>query len=163
MGFKVYCSFIGFHVNLVDLLSHAECGDKFLAPVRLLGSQLRKLFDRSSEARVRESVPRGAYHVLSYVSIVSKGEPASHIDVLKVEIGARIRLVAADDTRWQNALCGIDVPQSNILNGNSRLGVALLDDWVQHATWAIAIGLLLLLGPDIDTPPNRHPNGKVFI
>jgi hypothetical protein len=48
----------------------------------------------------RETEPLSAIGVLCDVTVVEKGEPTSHINIIKVEIAARVGLIASYDTRW---------------------------------------------------------------
>lgn len=72
-----------------------------------------------------------------------------------MEALAGIGLVAPDDSCWQNSTGRGDVFEGDILDRNSWLSLAIRIQRVEHATWAFACGLLLLLGTNVDTPPER--------
>lgn len=124
---------------------------------------LLKLGCISSKARIREREEGCSNNVLSDITVVKKSEPASLIDALEAEISARVSFIAADDARRENSLCGNNVAKSDVANCNKGLSLALLNNRVKHATWTIAIWLLLLLRSDINAPPNRHTHLDVFI
>ena len=115
------------------------------------------------EAWRGETEPLGTKSILCDVAVVEQGEPAGGIDVFEIDVAARIGLVAADDTWRKDTIGGDHIAQGDVLYGDKSLGLALLEDWVEHATWAVSIGLLLLLRTDVDTPPDRHVYLKIFI
>ena len=108
----------------------------------------------TGQARVRVDIVRGANCVLSDVAEAEGCKPASHVDVLKLDVAAGVRLVAPDYARWEDSISRPNVLESDVPDGHTGLGVALLDQWVEHAAWAATVGLLLLLRTNVDGPPN---------
>ena len=90
-------------------------------------------------------------------------KPSFHLNVFKSEVSARVSLVASNDTWCQDSTLGDNVSESDISYGDSRFGFAILEDGVKHAAWTTTIGLLLLLGSDINSPPDGVLDGQVLI
>lgn len=115
------------------------------------------------ESRVRPYVLRGAYHVFCDIADIQRGEPASGIDVFEVEASARVGGVAPDDPWREDAPGHIHVFHCDVTHGHASLSVAFFDQGVQHAAWAATIWLFLLLGTNVDAPPERIFYFKVVI
>jgi len=90
----------------------------------------------SDEAHV-ESVPEGGIEV----------------DVLKHKVSAGVGNVTSQNSRRQDASMRGYVPQSDIGDRNSRLGVAW-SKGVQHAARSFAVGLFHLLGSNVNAEPD---------
>ena len=84
-----------------------------------------------------------------------------YIDVIEYEIGAGISGVAQEYPRRQDSSMYVDIPQSDSINGNQGIrGTVLPRQWEQErAPSGVASGLVLLLRPD----PNSPPDGVIDI
>lgn len=88
--------------------------------------------------------------------------PSFNIDIVKNKSMARVGFVASDDTWCQNHIFSLNVSESNISNRDSWLGFAWFE-WIDHTSWSSSTWLFLLLWSDINVPPNRFVNDKIFI
>ena len=53
--------------------------------------------------------------------------------------------------------------EGDVVEGNSWLCLALRDEWVEHAAWTCAGGLLLLLGSNVNCPPDGSWHLEVLV
>ncbi len=90
--------------------------------------------------------------------------PASrNIDILEDHVRAWVRLVAANDTGRKDSVEDLNVVERNILDRNQLVSWAV-NQRVEHAPWVIrAVRLVLLLRPDVDSPPERLVNLNVVV
>mmetsp|Transcript_40746 Transcript_40746/g.39344 ORF Transcript_40746/g.39344 Transcript_40746/m.39344 type:complete len:268 (-) Transcript_40746:435-1238(-) len=94
--------------------------------------------------------------------MISVRVPSIHCHIIKGEISARIGLIASDDSWRQDASLKVHIPQSDVLDGDSWLSLAF-SEGIQHAPWPRAVWLLLLLGTNVDSPPDGIVAFKVLI
>jgi len=115
----------------------------------LILSELSRV-DQVGECGNRLRVSDDTLDILNDVVEAESGPKGLIGDVLEGEVGAGVRLVAADDTRRQNVAVLLDVPQGDVMHFDKRLALTG-DQRVKHAS-RIARGtwLVLLLGADVD-------------
>lgn len=105
------------------------------------------------EARVREYISGSTNDVLSDIPDILGCEPSSHIDICEFKPSAGVSRIASDYTRWEDTAMYVNIAYSYVSHGDSRVDIAVLVKRVQHAAWAAAIWLFLLLSADVNPPP----------
>ena len=118
---------------------------------------------RGVEVWIRERVDHDSLHVLSDVSVILVNQPSAQMHILEYEPSAYISLIASNDARWEETTLTDDISESDVSHIDSWLGLAVLVKWVDHAAWTATIWLLLLLGSNIDGPPDGIIDGKVLV
>jgi len=88
--------------------------------------------------------------------------PAVNVDVSELEASARVGLVASNDTRRKEATSRGNVSQNNIVHIDERLSLATTKR-VEHAAGASTTRLFLLLGTNVDIPPDGEVDNHVFV
>ena len=103
-------------------------------------------------------------NVLDDVAKMEPSPPAARdVNILEDHVGARVCLVAANDTWRQHGIIDLHIVESHVLDSDQFIGWAV-DKRVQHASWVVAaVWLMLLLGPNVDTPPERLVNLDVIV
>ena len=136
-----------------------------------LGCKLEHVFDRPElkhvlvafvKHRLRERIVDRAFCILCDEAPAHIVPPRRHVDALEVDVRARVGLVAANDTSWQNSARRLQISQSDVSDVDPRLRWAALQR-VKHTAWATAIWLLLLLWADVDAPPNRVVHADTIV
>ena len=75
---------------------------------------------------------------------------------------ARIGLIASDDAWWEYTIVLSDVIQGDVVERNERLGRTVTER-IEHTAWTFTARLLLLLGTDVDSPPDWLVDFNVLI
>ena len=114
----------------------------------------------------RIGVHSATYNVLADISLILFIYcPALGLHVLKDNVLAWVCLVASEDEREEKTVSYSNVLQLYISNIDSRLSLAGLFGIIriEHASWSSFIRLLLLLGAQIDSPPNWLMHRDILI
>ena len=96
-------------------------------------------------------------NIFSDETETEKAPPSIDLDIVPNESFARISLVTSNDTWRKKSAMANDVSEGNVpyvyewLCGASRIPTG---QWVQHASWTTTTWLFLLLGTDINVPPD---------
>ena len=84
------------------------------------------------------------------------------MDIVPDESRARIGLIASDDAGREYAVILSDVIQGDVVERNERLGFTATER-IDHTAWTFTTWLLLLLGTDVDSPPDWLVDFNVLI
>ena len=80
------------------------------------------------------------------------------VDVVPDEVGHWVGRVTANDSGWENTTVRCNVVELNVRDGDQWLrctSIITACKRVKHASWTATTWLLLLLGTDVDVPPDR--------
>jgi hypothetical protein len=114
------------------------------------------------EPQVRRRILDFALSVFSNVTPLEVVPPGRDVSVAKFEASARVALIAANDSSWEEAAFCMQVPNSHITDVNRWLQVARVKRIVE-AAGSITIWFFLLLLTDIYGPPEREVNVDVVV
>ena len=103
-----------------------------------------------------------ALDMLRNVAKFKEFPPSAGLHVVENEALAWISLIAANDAGWEQTAVLPDVVEGDVGHRDQGLGRAT-SNWVSHASITRAIGFLLLLRSDIDSPPEWHVNLNVIV
>lgn len=111
---------------------------------------------RPSERWYRLRVSDYALDIFSDIVEAKESPPSTSLDVLEDEAGAGVGFVAPDYAWGQNGAKLLHVANCDVFNVDQGLRQAGLER-VEHAAWRVIlwVWLLLLLGPNVDGPPDR--------
>lgn len=89
--------------------------------------------------------------------------PPISFDVVEDHLSAGVRRVAANDARWEDGVMDRDVLQSDVAHRDQGLS-GTGHQWVEEAARVVrGAGLVLLLGTDVDGPPDWLVDLEVFV
>ena len=142
---------LGVDAILVLRVALVNFKDRLFLLVRLAG-----------KFRHREGVFHNAEDVFCPEAPAEKAPPALHLNILELDVGAHISLIAANDSRRQQAAIRLHVLESDIMKADEGLGLTR-SERIKHATRATATRLPLLLGANVDGPPKSAVNNDVLI
>jgi hypothetical protein len=128
----------------------------------LNGEKFENSFRRLAEPGSWVSVDGSSMGVFSDETPVHGFPPSCNIDVLEVDVIARVSFVATDDTWWQETTVTLKIPDGNVSNIDVWLGLAP-SEWVGHAAGTSTIRLLLLLWTNVNVVPNWEVDLNVFV
>ena len=100
---------------------------------------------------------------ISFVLLAN--QPASGLHILKSDVAARIGLIAPHNNRKEQTMSDGYIFEPNIGDVDPRLSLAGASgvEGIEHAAGSASVGLLLLLGAEVDGPPYRFVHGYVLI
>jgi len=144
------------HLGKVNLIS----GSAF----SLINADKMLLLRQAVAVEVRNGVGvlNDALNIIGDVVETKEVPPALGIYVLEDHVGANVRLVAAHDTRRQDATIRLHIAQCDVMNIDERLGLAG-NQRVKHAARATATRLMLLLWANVNGPPDRTVDHDVVV
>ena len=97
-----------------------------------------------------------AMDILRNVVEAKESPPSVRLNILEDKASAWVGLVAPNHTRWQDGAVLLDVANCHVFNVDQGLRQAWFQG-VEHAAWrmVLRVRLFLLLGTDVDGPPDR--------
>ena len=107
-------------------------------------------------------VDHSAIYVLSDKAVLLRSEEAVVSHIFEVDVSARVGSIASNNT-YKVTSNRVDILKSDVSDCDSRLSVAASQQGVEHAAWAGAVWLVLLLRANVDVPPDGLNDSHVFI
>jgi len=121
----------------------------------------------SEKLRTRVRMALSTVSMFTNVTNIEESEnsrvpPSINLDISEFESSARVSLIATNNTRRQKATSRGDVSENNVVHIDQRLSLTC-SERIEHASRTSTTGLLLLLGSNVDVPPNWEVDGNVLI
>lgn len=112
------------------------------------------------------ALSNSSFNILSDKTKTEQAPPSIDLNVIPYKSFARICFITSNHTWRKKSAMAHDVAQGDIshvdqwLRGASRISTG---QWVQHASWTATTWLLLLLGTNINVPPDGVMNLDVGV